>query len=121
MSSFHEKQKDEVTRKHATNPRSGSEAAKSEQLDIHHVYALKLYNAAIRAFKDLVKEEKATPLMSILSCFLFITIETIRDNVFAAMTLFARGMALIRHFEAPSSQDKGKCMLPSVIFFSKRY
>lgn len=41
---------------------------------------------------------KATPLHAMLSCVLFICVEVLRDNVFATLALFSKGMNLLKQF-----------------------
>ena len=80
-------------------------------LDEYHTQALKLYNRAIRGFKQRVQEGKATPLLALLSCVLFVCIEIIRDNVFAALGLFIRSTDLLKQFEAEITDEKHQGLL----------
>lgn len=46
-----------------------------------------------------MKEGKATSIAALLSCVLFICIETIRDNVFGAMGLFVQGTNMLKQID----------------------
>lgn len=79
------------------NPGTSFEAP--TPLDDHHVHALRLYNRAIRRFSAQMADGKANHAVALLSCVLFICIETIRDNVFAAMGLFTQGINILKRVE----------------------
>lgn len=67
-------------------------------LDPHHAAALKAYNRAMHDFRQQVESGKATPLLALFSCLLFITIEVIRDDIVAALALFSKGTELMKQF-----------------------
>lgn len=68
-------------------------------LDEFHADALMHYNRAMRRFKERLDEGKATPLLALLTCALFICTEVIRDNVFGALVLFTQGVKLLKEYE----------------------
>lgn len=84
------------------------------ELDDHHAYALQLYNRAIQRLNLQMTEGKATHAVALLSCVLFICIETIRDDVFAAMSLFVQGTNMIKHVERSCLTSDEKAMLTLV-------
>ena len=49
---------------------------------------------------------KATPVLALLSCTLFICIELIRDNVFGVFSLFERATGLLRQFGPVVEEEK---------------
>ena len=53
---------------------------------------------AIRQFKDRVARGLATPSLVLTTCLLFYCIETIRDNVFAALALVKHGVGMLEHY-----------------------
>ena len=55
--------------------------------DEYHIRALQIYNRAMRGFQLRVEDGKATLLLALLSCLLFICIELIRDDIFLALSL----------------------------------
>ncbi|KAK5134557.1 hypothetical protein LTR08_006342 [Meristemomyces frigidus] len=71
---------------------------KEQTLDSHHADALKSYNRAMRTFRQSIESGEGTPLLALLSCVLFITIEIIRDDVAAALTLWLKGSGLLKQF-----------------------
>lgn len=77
------------------SPGTGFEGPRT--LDAHHTHALQLYNRAIKRLNARMDEGKATHTVALLSCVLFICIETIRDDVFAAMSLFTQGTKMLKH------------------------
>lgn len=75
--------------------------------DTNHARALRLYNRAIRGFKQRMEEGKATPLLALLSCVLFICIEIIRDDVMAAFDLFTKGTKILQTMQSTPEMDPG--------------
>ena len=74
--------------------------------DKFHSSALMYYNRAIRQFKERVENGSASPLLAISSCALFLCIEVIRDNIFAAFTLINHGVKMLQHYASYIPQDK---------------
>lgn len=79
------------------------------KLDKHHATALGHYNRSISRVKQRLEEEPGSQWIALLSCLLFFTIETIRDNVFEAMELLYKSASLRgiddRHSKNPLVQD----------------
>lgn len=100
------------------NPGTSFEAP--TPLDGHHLHALKLYNRAIRSLSAQIAEGKASQAVALLSCVLFICIETIRDDVFAAMTLFTQGINMLKRIERKKSTSKDTSMLVLVEYIFER-
>lgn len=69
------------------------------ELDEHHAHALKLYGRAIQLLTTRINDGDASPATALLSCVLFICVETIRDNILAAMGLFVQGMNLLKDID----------------------
>ena len=74
--------------------------------DEFHANALRLYNRAIRGFQQRMKEGQVTPLLALLSCALFSCIEVIRDDVFAALSLFERGNEMLNQYASTIAKQK---------------
>lgn len=81
----------------------------SPSLDEHHHAALKYYNRAIGHTMVAMKAGRGDPLVLQLSCILFICVEVMRDNVFAALALFTQGTTLLR--KVHQSTTKASSML----------
>ena len=86
-------------------------ADKSTYLCRSHASALRLYNRAIRAFQQNMKDGKATPALALVSCALFFCIEVIRDDVFAALALLTKGAGLLRQFASTISNENESGLL----------
>ncbi|KAK4541983.1 hypothetical protein LTR36_007183 [Oleoguttula mirabilis] len=67
-------------------------------LDPHHAAALKAYNRAMQDLRRRIESGKATPLLALFSCVMFITIEVLRDDLVAAVVLFTKGTELLKQF-----------------------
>lgn len=73
-------------------------------VDEHHARALRYYNRSISALRG----HQLSPSLALLSCVLFIAVELIRDNVFAALSLLHRGAQLLRQMPiCPTGMDGG--------------
>lgn len=57
-----------------------------------------------------MSEGKATHAVALLSCVLFICIETIRDDVFAAMSLFTQGTNMLKSIDPRELTDGDRSM-----------
>lgn len=77
----------------------------------HHSHALRLYNRAIQRFTVQMQQGKATSIAALLSCVLFICIETIRDNVFGAMGLFVQGTNMLKQMDRTKMTSDEESML----------
>lgn len=75
--------------------------------DKHHARALQKYNEAIRQFKNQIEQGSAAPHLILTSCALFLCIEVIRDNVFAALSLVNNGMKLLKDYGSTFAQGQG--------------
>ena len=78
--------------------RSAMPGGDNAPLDAYHGKALKFYNRAIRGFKQHVNDGSATPALALVSCILFVCVETIRDHVHAAMGLYERGIEMLNQY-----------------------
>lgn len=76
------------------NPSGYNDAA---LLSHQHELAVKHYNRAIARLIENVATGRATLLVALLSCVLFICVEILRDNVFAALNLFTKGYQILRY------------------------
>jgi hypothetical protein len=74
--------------------------------DEFHACALQRYNMAIRQFKNRVEQGLATPSLALTTCLLFCCIETIRDNVFAALALIKHGVGMLEHYTSVQSESQ---------------
>jgi hypothetical protein len=72
-------------------------------VDAHHLKALQFYNRAIRGFKQRVNGGSASPALALVSCILFVCVETIRDHVHAAMALYQRGIEMLNQYSESMS------------------
>lgn len=72
--------------------------------DVYHASALKKYNQAIRQFKERTEQGLVAPYLVLTSCALFFCIETIRDNVFASLSLVNNGVELLKHYGSMLSE-----------------
>lgn len=66
-------------------------------MEKQHMLAVKHYNNAIAGLMDQVTSGKATLLLALLSCVLFICVELLRDNIFAALNLYTKGYQILRY------------------------
>lgn len=62
--------------------------------DEYHATAIRSYNRSIAMFKNRLATGHMPASLVLLSCFLFITIEIIRDSVVDALTLFTQSIRL---------------------------
>lgn len=76
--------------------KSGNDFEPTITLDNRGVLAIKHYNRAIRGLMEKVASGRATLLVAVLSCVLFICVEFLRDNVFAALNLYTQGYSMLR-------------------------
>lgn len=76
------------------------------KVDENHMNALRAYNRAIETFRRRMNDGNATPLLVLLSCVLFICIEVIRDNVFAAITLYTNGFNMIKQYDSVIANEQ---------------
>ena len=83
-------------------------------LDGFHKNALEHYNDAIRALRRKILEGKVTPYLALLSCSLFLCIELIRDDVFAARELHRMGAGLLQQYEQSIETERGSGLLNMV-------
>jgi hypothetical protein len=74
--------------------------------DEFHASALQRYNMAIRQFKSRVEQGLATPSLVLTTLPLFLCIEVIRDNVFAALALIKHGVGMLEHYTSIESEDQ---------------
>ncbi|KAF7195907.1 hypothetical protein HII31_02787 [Pseudocercospora fuligena] len=81
-------------------------------VDEYHASALRHYNKAIKGVTSAVSDGSASPALLLLTCILFMCIEVIRDDIFAAMALLQKGDALLSQF---STCPKG---MPSDLFLT---
>jgi hypothetical protein len=89
-------------------------------LDVHHADALRAYNRAIDQFRQKMADGHATPLLALISCVLFICIEVIRDDVFAALALFSKGSDLLKRFSDSSfTSDEQELLLTIKLMFAR--
>lgn len=108
MASFH-RERSFVTTPYGEKMQSlqPAHAPSPPPLDEHHTTALKLYSRAIRGYRHLLENGKATPVLTLLSCVLFICVEVIRDNIFGVVPLFMNGRNLLKMFESNIDEEKG--------------
>lgn len=97
-----------------SNPRGRLNSPDGPPLNEHHSEALVYYNRAIKSFKQSVIEGRATPLLALMSCSLFLCIELIRDNVYAALELYKRGAQLLRQFRESIREDQDSSLLGTI-------
>lgn len=86
--------------------------------DSHHVLALQHYNRSMEKLRGQIASDDVSPTLAIVSCLLYIAIETIRDNIFAAGALLTHGAKMIRAFSVRSlhlSKDLLQCFRPTVV------
>ncbi|KAK5715924.1 hypothetical protein LTR15_009749 [Elasticomyces elasticus] len=83
-------------------------------LNRDHARALVAYNRAIEAIRTQLKTGTATPLIALLSCTLFFCIEVIRDDVFAALALFAKGRSLLHQFATVKFSPQEKSLVDTI-------
>ncbi|KAK4493664.1 hypothetical protein PRZ48_014849 [Zasmidium cellare] len=77
-------------------------------LSQQHMLAVKHYNRAISRLVEDVASGRATLILALMSCVLFICVELLRDNMFAALNLFTKGCQILRQIEPSSaSVDRG--------------
>lgn len=76
------------------SPSGNNDAAIPSQ---QHELAVKHYNRAIARLIENVAAGRATLLVALLSCVLFICVEILQDNVFAALNLFTKGYQILRY------------------------
>ncbi|KXT16462.1 hypothetical protein AC579_1782 [Pseudocercospora musae] len=69
-------------------------------IDEHHASALRHYNKAIKAVTSRVPQGSASPALLLFTCILFMCIEVVRDDIFAAMVLRQKRDALLGQFSA---------------------
>lgn len=79
--------------------------------DEYLAYALKLYNRSIQSLTAEMNQGKASHTVALLSCLLFICIETIRDNVLATMGLFMQGTNMLKHIDRSRLTSDEETML----------
>ncbi len=80
-----------------SNPQGKGQLQGADVLEDSHAEALRHYNRALRAFRSFsAQSENVAPGLLLLSCSIFICIEMIRDNVFAALKLYQQGVSLIQ-------------------------
>lgn len=79
-------------------------------IDANHERALTFYNRAIKGFKQHMNDGTASPTLALVSCILFVCVETIRDNVNDAMHLYARGIGMLNQYSTliNSGSELGK-------------
>lgn len=83
-------------------------------LDGHHMRALGLYNRAIRSFSAQLTDGHTSHAVALLSCVLFICIETMRDDMFAVMTLFTHGRKMLKRVQRDTLTSDETSMLAIV-------
>lgn len=93
----------------ASNP--GTSFGGTPTPDPHLAHALKFYNRSIQRFTAQMIQGKASHVVALLSCVLFICIETIRDNVLAAMGLFTQGTNLLKQVDRSRLTSDEESML----------
>jgi hypothetical protein len=79
-----------------------------------HSEALRHYNRAINTVKQFIESGKASPIMALLSCSLFVCIELIRDNVYVALQLYQKGVALIDQCDANGTPSQYSALLMNI-------
>ncbi|KAK3673247.1 hypothetical protein LTR78_006792 [Recurvomyces mirabilis] len=82
--------------------------------DQHHAAALHAYNRAIAKFRQRLEDGKASPLLALVSCVLFICIEVIRDDVYAALGLFSKSTGLLQQFEGQAFTNDERRLVTAV-------
>ena len=85
-------------------------------VDANHGKALKLYNRAIRRLNKRMNDDKACHCLALVSCILFICIETIRDRAHTVMFLYKNGVEMLNQSATPTSGDE-TCKSISAVFF----
>ena len=87
------------------------------RVDENHINALRAYNRAIRTLNQRMNDGTVTPLLMLLSCVLFICIEVIRDNVFAAITLYTSGFNMLKQYDSAivNENEQGACCLIVIV------
>jgi hypothetical protein len=83
-------------------------------LDQHHTRALKVYNRAMTGFRQAMETGRASPVHALLSCVLFICIEVIRDNVFAALGVLDHGTELLKRLSNIHLQGQEQQLLVNI-------
>lgn len=77
-------------------------------IDMQYARALRYYNRSMSMLRDEATSGRTSPTIALLSCVIFIAVELIRDNVFAALALLNRGARLVRQLSiCPSGTDEG--------------
>ncbi|KAK5114133.1 hypothetical protein LTR62_002703 [Meristemomyces frigidus] len=83
-------------------------------LNQHHAAALRAYNRAIVQLRHKLEDGKASPLLALASCVLFLCIEVIRDNVFGALALFAKGNGLLDLVNGQSPTNREQTLVTTI-------
>lgn len=84
----------------------------SQVPDEHLARALKYYNSSIQRFTAEMNHGKSSHAVALLSCVLFICIETIRDNILAAMGLLVQGARMLKQIDRSKlTADEDKILI----------
>lgn len=97
------------------------------RIDERHASALRYYNRSMKLLRYQVEANRASPLLALVSCMLFICIEVIRDDVFSALALIGNGMKLLNQIDSepfllndgllkPTRQILGRMSLTAAAF-----
>ena len=82
-------------------------------IDVNHAKALKFYNRAIKGYRQQMNDGSASPVLALVSCILFTCVETIRDHVEDAMTLFQHGVEMLNQYSRYISSESEMGKIPS--------
>lgn len=85
-----------------------------QPLDAHHASALKAYNRAIVDFRQKLNNGKASLLLALISCLLFICIEVIRDDIYQALALFTHGGNLLSQVPNHSFTKQERSLIDTI-------
>jgi hypothetical protein len=91
--------------------RSSSSVNENVELsvDANHAKALKLYNRAIRGFRKRMNDGSTPTTLALVTCILFVCIETIRDHIQPAMFLYQNGIEMLNQLPEPRTTSEDLC------------
>lgn len=98
------------------HPVFAGESGKS--IDSHHSLALQHFNRSIQRLREQIASDDVSPTLAIVSCLLYIAIETMRDNIFAARALLTHGANMLKAFSTRPShlmKDLLVCFRPRIV------
>lgn len=79
-----------------------------KSVPVHRIQAMKWYNKAIENLQIHIRHNKASPSMALLTCVLFICIESQQDNVLNGLALLDQGVNMLSSTLTSISSDSGQ-------------